>query len=325
MMSLEYNFNLKNDSKINLKDENFIFLHIKYINNIIYINSKTSRWILEKRINFKSENFDLNLKLFQNYALIECNPNLKYKHFYEVDLSYFKELNFNSNVSLIKQEKEFNLVKYSDYLKDKRVVIVAPGGYLKDMNNGINIDNYDIVVRLNTALPLKESMKNILGSKTNILYNCLNKGEHNGGIIDFENLELDWISCPYPNIYPFKHDNKRFHQENKNKFKFHIIDKYYYINLEKEMGTRPNTGIGAILDLLKFPLKELYITGFTFLLESGYLDDYKSFLNTQEKLDRLMETNCHDRIKQVKYIKPILLNNSRVKLDQELISILDKI
>ena len=43
----------------------------------------------------------------------------------------------------------------------------------------------------------------------------------------------------------------------------------FYIDIENKMGTRPNTGIGAILDLLQFPIKELYITGFTFLLKSA--------------------------------------------------------
>ncbi len=324
-MFQEYKFKLKTDSKINFCDQNFIFFHFSFKNNYFFINCKSSRWIFEKKNYIKLTEFDLIIRLYQNYAKILINDNIKLNYYYQVDLSYFKELKFNSNVNFISKNDDFKLIKYSEYLKDKRVVIVAPGGYLKDMNNGLNIDNYDIVVRLNTALPIKEHMFDIVGSKTNILYNCLNKQPHNGGVIDFENYELDWISCPYPDIKPFKYDIKRFHEENKNKFNFHIIDKIDYLEIENEMGTRPNTGIGAILDLLKFPLKELYITGFTFLLESGYLDDYKSYINNQEKLDKYMETNCHDRIKQVKYIKPILNNDSRIKMDSELIKILDKL
>jgi hypothetical protein len=324
-MFQEYVFNIKNNSKINFKDDNFIFFHIKFNNHYVFLNCKTTRWLFEKKIMIKEDDINLNLKLYQNYAKIIINDKYKFKYFYQVDLSYFQELNYNENVKLISKNEDYKLQKYSDYLKDKKVVIVAPGGYLKDKNNGINIDDYDVVVRLNTALPIKESMFSILGTKTHILYNCLNKLPFNGGIIDFDNFELDWISCPYPDIKPFKNDIKRFHEENNNKFKFHIIDKVYYINLEKDMGTRPNTGIGAILDLLKFPLKELYITGFTFLLDSGYLNDYKSYLNTQEKLNKYMETNCHDRIKQVNYLKPILQQDKRIKMDQELIDILNKL
>ena len=309
-MFQEYKFKIKKDSKINFCDQNFIFFHFSFRNNYIFINCKSKRWLFEKKIITKLNEFDLIIRLYQNY---------------QVDFSYFQELKFNSNVSLISKNEDFKLTKYSDYLRDKRVVIVAPGGYLKDMNNGKTIDSYDVVVRLNTALPLKENMDDIQGSKTHILYNCLNKQPYNGGIIDFDNFELDWISCPYPDIKPFKGDIRGFHQKNKGKFKFHIIDKIFYMELEKEMGTRPNTGIGAILDLLKFPIKELYITGFTFLLESGYLDDYKSYINNQEKLDKYMETNCHDRIKQVKYIKPILTNDTRIKMDTILIEILRKL
>ncbi len=324
-MFQEYKFKIKKDSKINFCDQNFIFFHFSFRDNFIFLNCKSTRWILEKKIRMYLEEFDLIIRLYQNYAKILINDNIKVNYYYQVDFSYYQELKFNSNVSLISKNEDFKLMKYSDYLRDKRVVIVAPGGYLKDMNNGKTIDSYDVVVRLNTALPLKENMVNILGSKTHILYNCLNKRPFNGGIIDFENFELDWISCPYPNIYPFKNDIKKFHEENKNKFKLHIIDIMYYLKVEKEMGTRPNTGIGAILDLLKFPLKELYITEFTFLLESGYLDNYKSYLNNQEKLDKYMETNCHDRIKQVKYMKPILTSDSRIKMDPELINILNKL
>jgi hypothetical protein len=324
-MFQEYNFNVKENSKINFCDENFIFFHFSFKNKYIFINCKTTKWIFEKKFFINELELKLKIKLFQNYAVVEIENKLKLKYFYQVDLSYFKELKLNENVNLISKNDEFKLQKYSDYLKDKKVVIIAPGGYLKDVKIGNIIDSYDVIVRLNTALPLKDEMKYILGSKTDILYNCLDKSPINGGIIDFKNFKLDWISCPYPDIKPFKYNIKKFHEENKNKFNFHIIDKFFYVNLEKEMGTRPNTGVGAILDLLKFPLKELYITGFTFLLETGYLDDYKSYLNNQKKLDKYMEKNCHDRIKQVKYIKPILLNDKRIKMDEILINILNKL
>lgn len=324
-MYQEYLFNLKNNSKINFKDDNFIFFHISFREQYIFVNCKTTKWLFEKKIILKEDEINLNLKLYQNYAKITINDKYSFKYYYQVDLSYFQELTFNQNVNLITKNDNYKLLKYSDYLRDKKVCIVAPGGYLKDKNNGLNIDSYDVVVRLNTALPIKETMYSILGTKTHILYNCLNKQAHNGGIIDFDNFKLDWISCPYPDIKPFKGDIKNFHSENNNKFNFHIIDKIYYLNLEREMGTRPNTGIGAILDLLIFPLKELYITGFTFLLDSGYLEEYKSYLNTQEKLNKYMETNCHDRIKQVNYLKPKLLKDSRIKMDQELIDILNKL
>ena len=324
-MYQEYLFELINNSKINFCDKNYIFFFFFFRDGYIYINCKSTKWLFEKKICIIEDKIKVKIRLYQNYAKVFINDNIKLNYYYQVSLSHFKDLVFNQQVKLLNQDNNFELHKYSDYLKDKRVVIVAPGGYLKDLNNGMNIDNYDVIVRLNTALPIKESMYDIVGSKTHILYNCLNKQPHNGGIIDFENFKLDWISCPYPDIKPFKYDIKQFHEENKNKFKFHIIDKIYYIEFEKKMGTRPNTGIGAILDLLRFPLKELYITGFTFLLESGYLDNYKSYLNSQEKLDKYMETNCHDRIKQVKYLKPIILNDSRIKMDQILINILDKL
>ena len=327
-MDKNYSFicKLKENLKINFKTENVIFLEISYKMDYFYINSKNKFWLKEYKFWFKyQENFSLNIDInfFQNYCNIIIN-NKKLKYYYQVDPSYFNEPTVSNFIEIIKIPNENNIITYSEYLKDKKVVIVAPGGYLKGLKKGNEIDNYDIVVRLNTALPIKESLKEDVGSKTHILYNCLSKYEVDGGIIDFDNLMLDWIACPYPQIYPFRNDIKQFHLENKSKFRFHIIEKYFYYNLENKMGTRPNTGIGAILDLLEFPIKELYITGFTFLLKSGYLTEYKSFIDNQDKLDELMKTNNHDRFKQVKYIKPILLNDNRIKMDKLLIDLLNE-
>ena len=55
------------------------------------------------------------------------------------------------------------------------------------------------------------------------------------------------------------------------------------------------------------------------------LTEYKDFIDTQEKLDEYMKTNLHDRIKQVKYLKNILLSDKRVKMDPILIEILSEI
>jgi hypothetical protein len=318
---------LQENLKINFKNKEAIFLHINYRNNYFFINSKNKSWLNQIKFYFKfieKYNFRIEINFFQNYCKIKIEDR-ELKYYYQVEPSYFESITYTNGIKLIETNNNNNNISYKDYLKNKRVVIVAPGGYLKGLNKGIEIDNYDIVVRLNTALPIKEESKNDIGSKTNILYNCLNKASFNGGIIDFENFELDWIACPYPEIRPFKNDIKQFHKENKSKFRFHLIERMFYIDIENKMGTRPNTGIGAILDLLQYPIKELYITGFTFLLKSGYLTEYKDFIDTQDKLDEYMKTNLHDRLSQVKYLKPILENDTRIKMDQILIDIISEI
>ena len=327
-MNYNYNFKcfLKNKLKINFKKEDFINLYIDYRFDTFYINSKNNYWLKEKKFKLTyQDNYKLNINInfFQNYCNIIINDN-KIKYYYQVDPSYFNEPTVSNFIKITKIPNTKEIITYSDYLKDKKVVIVAPGGYLKGLKKGNEIDNYDIVVRLNTALTKGNYLKDDIGSKTNILYNCLSPAENNGGIIDFEKFVLDWISCPYPEIYPFKNDIKYFHSKNKGKFRLHLIEFAFYKNLESKMDTRPNTGIGAILDLLQFPIKELYITGFTFLLKTGYLTEYKSFIDTQDKLDELMKTNNHDRLKQVKYIKSILLNDKRVKMDKILIDLLNE-
>ena len=42
------------------------------------------------------------------------------------------------------------------------------------------------------------------------------------------------------------------------------IDTDYYCNVVSKVGTRINSGIGTIVDLLSYDIKKLYVTGFTF-------------------------------------------------------------
>ena len=90
-MFQEYNFNVKENSKINFCDENFIFFHFSFKNKYIFINCKTTKWIFEKKFFINELELKLKIKLFQNYAVVEIENKLKLKYFYQVDLSYFKK------------------------------------------------------------------------------------------------------------------------------------------------------------------------------------------------------------------------------------------
>ena len=88
------------------------------------------------------------------------------------------------------------------------------------------------------------------------------------------------------------------------------------------MNTRPNTGIGAILDLLSYDIKELYITGITFF-KGGYCSTYRPY-NEQDVLNRMDATGNHNQHNQFDYMRNILLNDKRVKVDESLNNILSE-
>lgn len=216
-------------------------------------------------------------------------------------------------------------MNYHDFLKDKSVVIVGPAPSIINSNQGKFIDSFDIVVRINKALPIPPKLINDVGTKTDILYNCLKQTSDCGGKINFnllKNNNVKYLSCPYPPIHPFKNDIAKFNKENKNYINFHHIDAQYYLKISQAMGTRPNSGICAILDILRFPIKKLYITGFTFF-KGGYYKEYRP-LNENQVLSRMSKFGNHDQNKQKIYMKKVLLNNNKVSLDNELKKILMK-
>ena len=74
-----------------------------------------------------------------------------------------------------------NNKKFNSYLKNKRVALVGPANYLSEFEMGELINSKDIVVRLNRGMELVAANKKYIGSRTDILYNCLIEHPDNGG------------------------------------------------------------------------------------------------------------------------------------------------
>ena len=95
-----------------------------------------------------------------------------------------------------------------------------------------------------------------------------------------------------------------------------LIRKY---DLDNNMKTRPNSGLIAIVDLLTFPIAELYITGIDFYRNSysTYHPDYgKTELESiKEILKKGDAGDVHDINKQFMYFKNLFHNESRLKTD----------
>lgn len=239
-------------------------------------------------------------------------------------------------------------LKYSNFLLNKKVVIVGPSFHMKGWRQGELIDSYDLTVRLSKGYEInnnfkskdiskysKEKKYNIgkeveldFGSKVDILYQTLLSNWGNGINLPIKKLkdELKWICASFPDDR-HKEFIKDFIKYNNNRIPFHIMNKKYWQNIKKQMGTIPSVGASAIFDLLKFDIKELYITGFTFYLiknKNGffYYPDY--FYKNSKQLKDNRPHGKHDHFKIFKYIKKIAKQDNRIKCDKVLEGLIDK-
>jgi hypothetical protein len=197
---------------------------------------------------------------------------------------------------------------YAKLLNNKSVAIVGPSPSIIGKRRGKLIDSCDIVVRMNRAIPVSSKLKKDIGSRTDILYNCLKEGDRNGGKIDirlWEKNGIKFISSPYPMLDFSKDDIESFIRKNNGRLRFHKFPVKLYKLLEAELGTRPNTGFLAIIDLLFFNIKSLYVTGITFGID-GY---YKEYLDISLKeYMKMANGKNHKQNPQFLYIKNKIFN-----------------
>ena len=238
---------------------------------------------------------------------------------FEIDYSIIKNL-FDS--AIIER-------KYNNYLRDKNVIIVGPAAYLNNKIIGVEINNYDIVVRLNKSFPVNKNLHKSIGSKTDIWYHNMVGGElpSSGGHIITKTLEnegVKWLSTNFPrNLGYFEDDisicKNKIQGSNVN---FHShSDLELYLTFHSILETRPNLGVGAILDLLCYDIKSLHISGLTFF-KDGYMegvpdrDEAAGHGDLVDMYQKDLVTN-HAQKPQRILIKTIIDNDNRISADNE--------
>ena len=207
---------------------------------------------------------------------------------------------------------------YREFLKDKRVALVASGGAIKGKGHGSLIDSYDVVVRLNRALPISDDNKNDVGQRTDVLYNTLDGWEDAGGPIDgplWKSCGVKYVCSTYPTSEYFTYPERSSGLHSILPVRW-ITDSLYY-PIKAAVTGRPNSGTVTLLDLLSFDLKELRLFGLDFfrtLYDVSYLKEGGNI----EEFERLLATNPdrHDPDSQYLFFKnKIYPNDDRIKID----------
>ena len=224
--------------------------------------------------------------------------------------------------------------KFNSYLKNKTVALVGPASYLSEFEFGNKINSKDVVVRINRGMELVEENKKHIGNRTDILYNCLIEHPDNGGVINIKRLKdenVKWVCtipyCSYDGkkTSPFLHPSVKLSTVIKLYFQFnlHIYNHKSYSLLNKNLDSRADTGFAAIFDLLKYDLKELYITGFSFYLDS-FFQGYKKGCQRNEEVfsKECFKSARHNQNNQWEYLKNNI-SNPRITFDPVLREILN--
>ena len=86
-------------------------------------------------------------------------------------------------------------------------------------------------------------------------------------------------------------------------------------NFEKILGTRPYTGTCAIMDLLSYPIKYLYISGLDFY-QTQYYSEYRRISKDALKYNK--NSTIHQSKPQLDYLKNVSLIDERIILDNNL-------
>lgn len=247
-------------------------------------------------------------------------------------------------IKFVEAANKLSQENYYDFLKDKRVAIIGPAPSVKCSENGDEIEKYDIIIRINKQWKHSNDLNKYIGSRTDILYNCLNPMEECGGKIDFEYCKEKGIKLIIdPIMYTFQKKTERdirlfggvqrvneyvfFHFHNRNLIPFGMINPDMYRIWDKSANTRINTGLLAVIDVLHSEAKEVYVKGFTFF-KDGYLLDYRNTIfnksvESEEATAKVVNSvmnkyNNHNQEYQWKFFKNLIINETiqkKLKMD----------
>ena len=210
----------------------------------------------------------------------------------------------------------------NELLDGKDVVMVGPSKSLIGKGKGSIIDEFDTVIRLNKSVPLNKALSSDIGSRTDILYHCLDEPRKSKvNIENYLNDNIKYVVCSYPQLSYTKPNINYFAKINKGRIPFMATDLKVFNELQEEIGTRPNTGLLTLVDILGYDINRLYITGFCFY-RYMYYDGYSNMPESEHK--RALESPAHDHDKQMKYWAKLYKEDKRIIIDEVLKDIFKK-
>ncbi|MEL7490838.1 MAG: glycosyltransferase family 29 protein [Pseudomonadota bacterium] len=237
------------------------------------------------------------------------------------------------DVEKLKHWFAFDNEEIADRLRGKRIAIVGPAQHVYESDNGALIDQHDFVCRVNKYRKDNKFAKNI-GSRCDLLIHCISETEETGGPVSAVDFSTDdpVVLSPYalldnfdePSTFQPYYGNLRNFRNYFRKYDYKTFapSNEDYLRLERELGSRPNTGFTGILTLLDLKPAELFVTGFTFFA-GGYHSSYRNETET-DVLTKMSDSGFHDQAAQLDYFVRKVANNPRLRMDMALHEIVNK-
>lgn len=230
-------------------------------------------------------------------------------------------------------------MNYEDIKKmfqGKKVCLIGPATNLIGTNEGNNIDNYDLVCRVNSSYIIEDKLKKDYGNRTDILFSTCNNTVSNAVNNNLNLLkECKLIINPTQSHHHGCSAKDLINKATNKTIPFFQSSNNFY---EKNKGY--NTGILSILFILSLSPLELFIGGFDFYKKSNNLDEnyifdhnneYKSLptnlphINGKALLKGNIKSKTWDdyQKKIIIFFKNKLLNQNNIFLHESIIKILN--
>tara|TARA_R110001592_G_scaffold358474_1_gene663479 strand:+ start:2111 stop:2776 length:666 start_codon:yes stop_codon:yes gene_type:complete len=220
-------------------------------------------------------------------------------------------------------------MKFEEYIKNKKVLIIGPASYLRDDPIIDAIDSFDTIIRVNSSIDLTLKIPDIVGSRTDIVFTtadidvCTNTNHRKINMWVDKGVKHVRI-CPPAIRHYYSQNIKSFERENNKQLEFSVTDRKNYLEFVKKCeDTIPNTGLAAILDCLKYSPKIIHVSGITFF-KGGYMKEYGVTTTTEKEVRKFFEKQGnHDIDKQIEYFKKIFADNKHLSCDDYIMEALE--
>lgn len=231
-----------------------------------------------------------------------------------------------ANPKLIYPYGRYSEQEYLSEMAGKKVIIVGPAGYLEGRAKGNWIDSFDVVVRINHAIPILNTKD--YGSRTDVLYHILShrgaEDQHKKLVVreeieEWQESGLKWLVSSHG---PLSDRIKIMGPIIDGAFPWTCVHDRFAARVKKQIGKKsPNTGITAILHLLSSNLRSLHITGFDFY-SSGVYDGYGDLKEGEDAAE--INERWHSIPEQKTFLKKIIQRDNRVVIDSHLQGVLNQ-